>query len=59
VDAPQTKYITYASTQLPDRYEAAMWNVIGQIISVLGFFILGLGTLFGIVYISHLLSRGQ
>ncbi len=36
-----------------------MWNVLGQIISVLGFFILTVGTLFGIVYVSHLLSRGQ
>jgi hypothetical protein len=36
-----------------------MWNVLGQIISVLGFFILTVGTLFGIAYVSHLLSRGQ
>lgn len=36
-----------------------MWNVFGQILSVLGFFILTVGALFGIAYVSHLLSRGQ
>lgn len=36
-----------------------MWNVLGQILSVLGFFTLTVGSLFGIAYVSHLLSRGQ
>jgi hypothetical protein len=36
-----------------------MSQVFWQIVAVLGFFTLGVGTLFGIAYVSHLLSRGQ
>ncbi len=36
-----------------------MSQVVFQIIAVVGFFAISVGTLFGIVYVSHLLSRGQ
>ncbi len=36
-----------------------MSQVVFQIIAVVGFFTISVGTLFGIAYVSHLLSRGQ
>lgn len=36
-----------------------MSQVVYQIFGVICFFVISVGTLFGIAYVSHLLSRGQ